>query len=105
MRALQTAASVALILCAAPAQDGRNSPAYNAQVHPEIPIFDVLHIQGHVALEGWIPARSNLPQSCDPRGYIQPAKMIEVVTLKIIQSMWARPDQAHLSSQYVAELW
>src|SRR5437867_4272039 len=46
-----------------------------------------------------------LPQSCDPRGYIQPAKMIEVVTLKIIQSMWARPDQAHLSSQYVAELW
>src|SRR5882757_8854585 len=66
--------------------------------------MDILDIEVHGGLKGWIPPRCNLPQAGHSRNDVQPRQMLNCISGKIIQRMRPRPHEAHLTFQYVPQL-
>src|SRR5580658_740773 len=84
-----------------PPEHRSSSLEQNLKVHPQAPAADVLNIQSHPSLEGWISSCRHLPKSCNSRCYIQSRQMLNGISGKIIQRMRPWSYQTHFTFQHV----
>src|SRR5436305_11482734 len=85
-------------------EDGRDRSQGDSYIQPEAPVFDVLEVEGHVGVEGGIAACGDLPQTGEAGLYVEAAKVLDIVALKVVDGMRTGADEAHFAPQDIPEL-
>src|SRR5260370_4611831 len=74
------------------------------QMEPKAPVLDVFEVKRHVGVEGRIATRGDLPQASETRFHVEAAKVLDVVTLEVVNGVGTRAYKAHVATQDVPEL-
>src|ERR1035437_10362367 len=85
-------------------EDYADGAGEDLHVEPETPVFDVSGVEGDVAVEGWVLAGFDLPESGHAGEDIKAAEVRQVVLLDLAGQGRARADQAHVAAEDVVEL-
>src|ERR1039458_4570673 len=77
----------------------------NANIKPETPVVHVPHIQCELPFPAHIIAAVYLGPARDTRLYIMPTRLLRRVVGQILSQQWPWTNQAHVTSQYIPQLW
>src|SRR5690348_17321846 len=86
------------------AEHYRNGQQKQFDVVPKGLLLNIFQIHLYHLIERDPAAPMYLPESGYPRERIQPPQMPGLVESNLIRDRWARPNQAHLSPQYIEKL-
>ncbi len=74
------------------------------EIEPEVPFFDVGHVEGDVAVKRGIAAALHLPETGDAGGDIETAEMAGLVLHDFAGDGGTRSDDTHVATKDIEEL-
>ena len=74
------------------------------EIQSQTPVANVLLIEVNAILEGWIPARRNLPKPRQTRRNIKPAKVFQGVLGELAAGWRSGPNEAHFTFEDIPKL-